>query len=212
MSHYDSPIVRLTTGFIDNINDAVIGGIKGISGVSKFAGQLGQGFWLDDSMILWKSATPGYGGHFRYVQLASNAGAVVRGQGVFWSAIAAPGNTAIQTVTTAESGSSDTGMQLAGIVLNASWAAGNYSVIQDIGITYLQFRATLTAAGALGSRVFESASGGADLGFFDVIDSANPTLFSDVSKMMGRYAGVAQEAPTNGGLKRVNLSLRNVRA
>ena len=75
----------------------------------------------------------------------------------------------------------------------------------------VKFRGTLTAAGAVGSRCFAAAAGGADLGFADVIDSANPTLFSDVSKMLGRYLGIAEEAPTNRGLKRVYLKLNNPR-
>lgn len=210
MSRYDSPIVRLTTGFIDNINDTVIGGIAGISGASKFAGQLGQGFWLDDTNILWNNATPGYGGHFKYVKLDTGASAVVRGQLVFYNPVAAPGLAGVETVTSLESGSTDGAMKIAGVVLNASWTAGNYSVIQDIGICYVKFRAALTAAGANGSRVFAAAVGaGADNGFCDVIDSANPTLFSDVSKMLGRYLGVAWEAPTSGGLKRINLNIHN---
>lgn len=215
MSRFDSPIVRLTTGFIDTINDTIIGGGgsgTSSSGATKLAGQLGQGFWLDDSVLQWNSATPGYGGHFRYVRLSASATAVVRGQLVFWDAIAAPGAAGLMQVTTSEAGSTDGAMQRAGIVLNASWTPGNYSVIQDVGIVYCKFRAALTSAGALGSRVFAAAAGaGADNGFCDVIDSGNPTTFADVSKMMGRYIGVAQEAPTNGGLKRVQVNFANVR-
>lgn len=215
MSRYDSPIVRLTTGFIDNINDTIIGGGgggTGVGGASKMVGQLGQGFWLDDTMLQWNSATPGYGGHFRYVLLSAASSAVVRGQAVFWDVITAPNTAGVMTVTTLETGSTDGGMQMAGIVLNSGWTAGRYSVIQDVGICYLKFRAALTAAGALGSRVFEAAQGaGADNGLFDVVDSGGAATIADVSKMSGRFAGIAQEAPTNGGLKRVNLALRNVR-
>ena len=215
MSHYDSPIVRLTTGYIDNINDTIIGGGGGGTNslsASKLTGQLGQGFWMDDSMLQWNSATPGYGGHFRYVKLAANAGTVVRGQIVFWSAVAATGGANnLYQVTTAESGSTDSAMLHAGIVLNPSWTAGNYSVIQDIGVAYVKFRATLTAAGAIGSQVYCAAAGGADLGFADVIASGNPTLFSDVTKMFGRYLGTAEDAPTSGGLTRVYINLNNLR-
>jgi hypothetical protein len=213
MSHYDSPVVRLTTGFIDTINDTVIGG-KPAFGTSitdsMVAGQLGQGFWLDDSALQWSSATPGFGGHFRYVKLNASAVAVVRGQLVFWSTIAVAANN-LYEVTTLESGTTDTAMNHAGIVLNPGWSAGKYSVIQDVGLVYTKFRTTLTSAGAIGSRVYAAAAGGADLGLADVIDSANPTLFSDVSKMMGRFLGVAQDAPTNGGLKRVYIDINRLR-
>jgi hypothetical protein len=215
MSRYDSPIVRLTTGFIDNINDTVIGGKPAFGSSltqSMLAGQLGQGFWLDDTDILWNSATPGYGGHFRYVLLSAASSAVVRGQCVFWDVITAPNTAGNMTVTTLETGSTDGGMQMAGIVLNSGWAAGKYSVIQDIGITYVKFRAVLTAAGALGSRVFEAAAGaGADNGLFDVVDSGAAPTFADISKMTGRFLGIAQEAPAGGGLKRVDIFIRNIR-
>ena len=150
------------------------------------------------------------GGHFRYVRLSASAGAVVVGQAVFWDTVANAADNLFQ-VTTAESGTTDASMNLAGIVLNNGWSVGTYSIIQDVGPTYCKFRATLTGTGAIGSRVFAAAAGGADLGFADVIDSSNPTLFSDVSKMMGRYYGIAIDAPTNGGLKRVYVNMHNVR-
>lgn len=215
MPRFDSPIVRLTTGFIDNINDTVIGGKPAFGNsttLSMVAGQLGQGFWLDDTIVQWNAAVPGYGGHFRYVLLSASAGAVVRGQMVYWDAITAPNTAGNMQVTTSEAGSTDLAMQAAGIVLNPAWSVGRYSVIQDAGICYVKFRAILTAAGALGSRVFLSAAGGADVGLSDVIDAVGNTTFADVSKMMGRFVGIAQEAPTNAGLKRVNLMLaRNIR-
>ena len=215
MSRFDSPIVRLTTGFIDNINDVVIAGKPDFgtsTTVSKNAGQLGQGFWLDDSALQWNSATPGYGGHFRYVLLSAASTAVVRGQLVFYDVITAQNTAGVMTVTTLETGSADGAMMIAGVVLNPAWTAGRYSVIQDSGICYVKFRGTLTAAGALGSRVFAAAVGaGADNGLSDVVDSGAAAAISDVSKMTGRYLGIAEEAPTSGGLKRVDLALRRGR-
>ncbi len=210
---YNSAIVRITSGAINKVNDSVVGmpaAPLGL-GISKFAGQLGQGFYLDDSNVLYNSAMGTvYGGHFRYVRLAAAALAVVVGQIVFWDTLANAADNLFQ-VTTAENGSTDAAMLSAGIVLNSGWTPGNYSVIQDMGPVFVKFRAALTSAGATGSRVFASASGGADLGFADVVDSANPALFSDVSKLFGRYLGVAQEAPTNGGLKRVYVNMHNMR-
>jgi hypothetical protein len=210
---YNDAVVRLTSGSINKVNDAVVGsgGTNIGPQIGAAVGQLGSGWYLDDSQLLFDS-TMGtvFGGHFRYVRLRVGAAAVVVGQIVFWDTIANAADNLFQ-VTELESGSADTAMRAAGIVLNSGWTAGNYSVIQDLGPTKVKFRATLTAAGAAGSRVFAAAAGGADLGFADVIDSANPALFSDVSKMMGRYLGVADETPTNGGLKTVMVAMHNVR-
>lgn len=212
---YNTMIQRITAGAINKVNDAVIGmpaAPLGL-GVSKFAGQLGNGIYFDDSNILFDS-TMGtvYGGHFRYVRLAAAATAPnTVGQLVFWDTVANAADNLYQ-VTTAENGTTDLAMNCAGIVLNSGWTPGNYSFIQDFGPTFVKFRGTLTAAGAIGSRVFCAAVGaGVDLGEADVIDSANPALFSDVSKMMGRYIGVAIDAPTNNGLKRVYVNFHNLR-
>lgn len=207
-----SPILRLTAGAINKINDAVVGMPAAPSGpgTSKFQGQLGQGIWLDDANILYNSAMGTvYGGHFRYVRLAAAATAVVVGQLVFWDISVADN---LFQVTTSEAGSTDGAMFRAGVVLNSGWTAGNYGVIQDVGPTFVKFRAALTSAGAAGSRVYAAAAGaGADNGFADVLSSANPALFSDVSLMQGRYIGNAVQAPTNGGLKLVNVNFNNVR-
>lgn len=210
---YDSLIQRIASGFINVVNDPVAGGGGGNIGpqVGYAPGQLGNGIWLDDSDILFNSAVGTvFGGHFRYVRLAAAAVAPIIGQTLFWDTVANAVDNLFQ-VTTLESGSVDTAMNGAGICLSAGVTPGNFTIIQDVGPTFCKFRATLTAAGAFGSRCFQAASGGADLGFLDVIDSGNPTLFSDVSKMLGRYVGIAIDAPTNGGLKRVYVNYHNVR-
>lgn len=214
MSHYDSPIVRLTTGFIDNINDTVVGGGgggTGAGGSAKTAGQLGQGFWLDDSILQWNSATAGFGGHFRYVRLSSASVAPLeRGQIVFWDVTVADN---LYQVTTSEAGTTPGAMLRAGIVLNASWTPGNYSVIQDVGPCYVQFRAALTAVpSGVGCGVYCAAAGaGVDNGEADVLANANPATWSDVSIFQGRYLGTAITLPVNGGLTLVDLDFKNIR-
>lgn len=205
-----SPIIRLN-GAINKIEDTLIGGVPDFAATgSQVSGQLGQTFALTDSQLIYDSAMGTvYGGLFQYVRLAAAAGAPAVGQGLFWDVSVAPN---LYQVTTVESGSADGAMQLAGINLNSGLSAGNYGVIQLSGLCYVKFRAVLTAAGAAGSRVFAAGAGaGADLGEFDVIDSGAAAVFSDVSKMLGRYAGVAFEAPANDSLKRVWLNIHNLR-
>jgi hypothetical protein len=213
MSHYDSPIIRLTTGYIDTINDVVIGGQPafGTSLTSSMeAGQLGQGFWLDDSAISYASATPGYGGHFRYVRLSSAATTLpVRGSIVFWD-LASVAASNLYQVTTLESGSTTGALFPAGIVLNGTtWAKNNYSVIQDVGLCYVQFRATLTGAQTqFGAGVYAAGAGaGVDNALADV--QSQGTAITDV--MLQRYLGTAWGAPTNGSLTPVYLNIHNVK-
>lgn len=206
-----SPIIRLSRAAINTIEDTIVGGVPvgNDSTTSAVSGQLGQTFAMTDTEVIYDSTVGTvYGGLFQYVRLAAAAGAVVRGQQVFWDVSVNPN---LYQVTTSESGSADAAMQVAGIVLNPNWSAGNYSVIQLSGLCYVKYRAVLTSAGAAGSRVFAAAAGGADLGLADVIDSANPTLFSDVSKMMGRYLGVAFDVPTGGDTERIWLNIHTAR-
>jgi hypothetical protein len=205
----DSQILRLTSGYINNINDAVIGGLSGIGGISKFAGQLGKTCWLDDSMIQYTGSTAFFGGRFRYVRLAAAAGAVALGQILFWDTSVADN---LYQVTDSETTSStNSAMMRAGINLNPSWTAGNYGIIQDIGPVPVKFRAVLTAAGVKGDSVYAAAAGGADLGLADQLGSANPTLFSDVQLMQGRYIGSALSAPAGGATSLVYVNFTNIR-
>jgi hypothetical protein len=210
MSHYDSPSIRLTTGYIDNINDVVVGGKPAFGNSttqSMLPGQLGQGCWLDDNVIQWSLATPGFGGHFRYVRLSAASSAVVRGQIVFWDTVANAVDNLYQ-VTTLETGSATGALNAAGIVLNAGWSAGRYSVIQDIGPCYVQFRGTLTGASAAGAGVYAAGAGaGADNGFADTQSAA--TAITDV--MLQRYIGTADGTPNNGTLTLVYVNIHNVR-
>lgn len=210
MSHFDSPIVRLTTGNIDTINDTVIAGAPAFgnsTSVSMLAGQLGQGFWLDDSALQYASATPVYGGHFRYVLLKTGSTAVVRGQLVFWDTLANAADNAYQ-VTTAETGSATGATLIAGVVLNAAWGASKYSVIQDAGVCYVQFRASLTGASAAGAGVYAAGAGaGADNGFADT--QSQGTTETDI--MLQRFLGTANGTPSNGSLTPVYLRFTNLR-
>ena len=203
-------LIQRIPAYINTVNDAVAGGglSFGPSGPLLGGGQVGQELILDDANIVFSGATAVYGGHFRYVKMASGASAVVRGQIVYWDPTAAPN---LWQVTTVDTGTGDEAVYPAGIVLNPSWTAGNYSYIQFAGLCYVQFRATLTDAGAIGSPVFSAFVGGADLGKADVINDATAATNATVVAQMRRFLGTAYEAPANGGLKRVDLNFRNIR-
>lgn len=206
----DSPILRLTTGFINNINDTVIGGMAGLGSISKFAGQLGKTMWLDDSQLLYTGATAFFGGRFRYVRLAAGAAAVALGQILFWDTSVA--DNLFQVTDNETTSSTDAAMMRAGINLNASWTAGNYGIIQDVGPVPVKFRAVLTQAGSKGGSVYAAGVGaGADNGLADQIGSANPPLFSDVQLMQGRYIGSAVTAPVGGATSLVYVNFINQR-
>lgn len=206
---YHSPILRLTAGAINKINDTRIGlqGVPQGPSTEKFAGQLGNGIWLDDANILYDSAMGiVYGGHFRYVRLSADAPVdaednhvLAVGQLVFWDV---PTNVApgAYQVTTEE-----TGGLPAGIVLNSAWTPGNYGVIQDVGLCYVKFRGTITGTPAIGTRVVAAKAGtGADLGYADQIDTATVGSIDFV-------IGHAVDLPVSANLKRVFLNIPNVR-
>lgn len=207
----NSQILRLSTGYLNNINDTVIGGIAGLGSVSKFAGQLGKAVWLDDSQVSFLSSIGTvYGGRFRYVRLAAAAGAVALGQIVFWDTSVA--DNLYQVTDNETTSSTNAAMMRAGIVLNPSWSAGKYGIIQDVGVVSVKFRAVLTAAGVKGDSVYCAGVGaGVDNGLADQIGSANPTLFSDVQLMQGRYIGSAISAPVGGAASLVYVNFVNVR-
>lgn len=209
MSH--AQIVRLSQGFINQINDPIIGmsAVPMGPGVSKFAGQLGAWFWLDDAQVIYTSSVGTVlGGRFRYVRLSAAAGAVAVGQTVFWDTSVADN---LYQVTTSETITGDAAVNPAGIVLYNGWTAGNYSVIQDAGPATVKFRAALTSVGAIGSPVYTAGVGGADLGLADVINTAGAATKGDIGLLLRRYLGTARTAPVNGGSAVVDLNFHNIR-
>ncbi len=203
-------IQRLASGYINQVNDTLPGGGGGNIGpqVGLAPGQLGKILELDDSELLYNSTIGTvYGGGFRYVQLATGSTAnPVPGQIVFWNPIATSADN-LFAVTTLETPTVPGAQNAAGIVLSSTWGVGNYSFIQCWGPTFVKFITTLSAAPAgIGDAVYAAAMGaGVDNGFADTIDSANPTLFSDVTLMQNRYLGASIQLPVNGGLTLVNL-------
>ncbi len=211
-------IQRLSSGYINQVNDSLPGGGGGNIGpqVGLAPGQLGKILELDDSElspIVNTAIGTVYGGGFRYVQLSSGSTAnPVPGQIVFWDPIASSADNAF-VVTTLESGTVPGAQSPAGIVLCSTWGVSNYSFIQCWGPTFVKFRATLThTPTGVGEAVYAAAAGaGADNGFADTLSTADPADFSDVTLLQNRYLGTSEQLPTNGGLKLVNLRRLNER-
>jgi len=209
----NSQIQRMTRP-INDVNDSVIAGQPAFgnsSTVSKAAGQLGMSITLDDNNVFADTSIGTvYGGTFQYVRLSSGSAEPARGQIVFWDVSVAVN---LYQVTTLETGTVPGAQFMAGIVLNPDWTPGNYSYIQKLGLVSVKFRAALSAAPAgVGAAVYAAAAGaGVDNGLADVIASADPTDFSDVSLMANRYLGTAWQLPTNGGTTLVFLNPRNYR-
>lgn len=118
-----SQILRLPSGYIDNVNDAVIGQAGGPTpaGASKFAGQLGMEIELrQDMMKLKNPAVPVAAGLFQYVRLAAAASSPAVGATVNWDATV---DRRLYQVTTAAG-------TAAGTVLTPNVTPGNYTLIQ----------------------------------------------------------------------------------
>lgn len=204
-------IIRLSSGVVNKVNDAVVGQQAAQYGYggTKFAGQLGAGFWQDDSVLRYDSTIGTvYGGHFRYVRLAAASAVPIVGQLAFWSPIASFADNLYQVTADEAATSGDDAVAIAGVFLYGSITAGNYTVIQDIGPCFVKMRAAaLTGTAAVGCAVIAAAAGGADVGFCDTVDQlANPATMQDVSLFLRRYVGRSRGTPVAGALALVDLN------
>ena len=211
-----SDIIRISGGAINTVNDSVVGGVPTGSDndVSQVQGQLGKSIWLDPDQIIFDSTVGTlYGGSYRYVRLrAADTPAVVVGQIAFWDTTVSDWTTAFQVTREEDLSSVDNAIFIAGIFISVP-TAGNYCFIQELGVVPVKFRATLTSTGQIGSRVYAAAAGdGSDEGLADVLNTADPTTFGDVSLMQARYLGNAVTAPVATELDAVTLGFHNVLA
>lgn len=204
---WSSQIIRVSTGKLNTVNDTVIGGESGITGVSKFAGQLGKHLTVGSEQIAQMfSSTIGtlYAGRYRYVRRRSTDDAspsLSAGKIAFWDTTVSNWQTAYQVTTDENLSSSANAVMRAGIFIN-NISPGNYGFIQDLGEVAIRFRAVLTAAGAIGSPVYAAAAGdtGTDQGTADVLTTDSTSVANE------RFMGFAVEAPAGGGLKLVLLA------
>ncbi len=210
MSAWDSPIIRVSTGRLNTVNDGLIGGVSGgAAGFSKYAGQLGKTVWFNTDQIgNMFDSTVGtlFMGRYRYVRMRDaddDSPAVAIGQILYWDTVVANWEAAYQVTRDSNLSSVDNAMMIAGIYIGG-FLGGNYGFIQDLGEATVRFRAVLSNAGLIGSRVYDAGAGaGVDEGLADVL------LADATSMIQARYLGVAVTAPVATQLDQVLLNFNN---
>lgn len=188
MSAWDSPIIRVSTGLLNTVNDTVIANQSGISGASKFGGQLGKYLGVSQDQIgLMQDTSVGvlYGGLYQYVQLSETLGtpAPEVGQMLFWDASEAVGSYIVTDTKDETSIPNPAGVYIGGP------DAGNYGFIFKAGLVLGLFGA-LTGGASTGQGVTVTA-----LGLFDNNTPVNP-----------QYVGWAVQLPVAYTRKLINLS------
>lgn len=200
MGAWESPIIRVSTGLLNTVNDDVIANQAGISGVSKFGGQLGKTLWVSSEQISQMfDSTVGtlYAGAYQYVLFASDVGAIAAGQLVYWDETAAD---TTFTVTDDVDSTTLNYESFAGFALNAV-SAGNYGFIQIAGKATGRYVASITGTKATGRPVMGSI---ATSGRVDVIDAAV------TGATQNNFLGWAITLPADGALGTIQLSQRLV--
>jgi len=159
MSAWESPIIIVSTGLLNTVNDSVIAGAgTGASGSSKFGGQLGKILWVSSGQISQMySSTIGtlYAGAYQYVKFKLGDSAPVVGQAAYWSSGSAITDF---TVSTASNGGATSTPMMAGVFLSAP-TAGNYCFIQIAGLVVVKYKSGLTVSAATGAAVISNADG-----------------------------------------------------
>lgn len=180
-------------GFLNSIDDAVIGGIANtLTGASYFGGQLGDRFTLSHAMAL-QCSDPAvgtlYGGKYQYVKTkAGSTAAPARGLIAFWDDMDdyvvtpdAPTGTAC----------------IAGVYIGAP-TKGQYCYIQTGGLASVKFAADITKA-TPASQDFVIVGAGTNLA--DVIEDATTLTSVEMRSALGNCSGV----PTTNAINLVQL-------
>lgn len=199
MGAWDSPIIRVSTGLLNTVNDEVIANQAGLAGVSKFGGQLGKILWVSNEQISQMySSTVGtlYAGAYQYVKVASGQTIAV-GDLLYWDQ-AEDANEFV--VTKAANTTTFNYQSFAGFALNAI-TAGYYGFIQIAGIATGRYVASITGTKAIGRPVMGSV---ATAGRVDVIDAAV------TGATQNNFLGWAVALPADGALGTIQLSQRLV--
>jgi hypothetical protein len=211
MTPWASQIIRISTGRLNTVSDTYIGGQPaGVGTRSKYAGQLGKELFVSqDQIAQLTSTTIGtlYGGRYRYVRRRATddaSPALAAGKLAFIDTVVTSWQSAYQVTTDENLSSADNAVMIAGVFIN-NIEPGEYGFIQDLGIVNVRFRSVLTAAGAIGSRVYAAGAGdtGLDQGTCDVLTTDSTSLAN------ARYLGNAVTAPAASGLSAILLNFKN---
>lgn len=190
--NWESPVIRVTTGFLNTVNDTVIGGQPGLGSTSKFGGQLGKLLAVSQSEIAQLSkASVGtlYGGVYQYVQFNTGDTVPVLGQACYWLT----GSDAEDFIVSTDSnGGASVSPQPAGIFISVP-TAGNYCFIQKAGIATVKYKNGLTIAAATGITVIAGADGLAD-------------TITDAGSVVPNVIGTAWTLPVSNSTALVSLS------
>lgn len=207
---WESPIIRVSTGLLNTVNDTVIAGQATLGSRSRFAGQLGKHLFLsNENIAAMYSSTVGtlYGGRYRYVrrrEADDDSPALTPGKIAFIDTTVTNWRAAYQVTTDENLSSVDNAVMIAGIFISAL-TGGNYGFICDLGEVAVRYRAVLTVAGAIGSRVYAAGTGdgGSDQGTADVLTTDSTSVAN------ARYLGNAVAAPAGGALNTILLNFKN---
>lgn len=191
-----SPICRVSTGYLNTVNDTVPGGTSsGMSGSSvpaKFAGQLGKFLTVSQEQIaLLTNTSIGtlYGGVYQYVQFNSSGStpAPEIGQALFWDNAEDPESFIVTDTDTTTSVCTPAGVYIGGI------EDGNYGFIQVAGLCEVLTAHSLAIAPSTGQQLVVAATG----------------LFnnsSDVGAAAQTYSAWAVEIPANFTLIKAQIA------
>ena len=207
MQAWESPIIRVTTGRLNTVDDLVIAGGPSIGSRSRYGGQLGKSvFYSSEQISTMFDSSVGtlYTGAYQYVKRRASdpdSPALAAGKLAFWDTTATSWESAFQ-VTTDENLDGQANAVIRAGVFIGHITPGQYGFIQWFGEASLRFRTVLTTAGAVGSPVYAAAAGdtGADQGTADVLTTDSTAAANE------RWLGWAVTAPTAGGLKKVLLA------
>lgn len=204
MSQFVDNIDRISTGFLNTINDPYIGGLLSSgTGLSPAAGQLGKKVQLtqDEAAARYANQTPIlYSGVYQYVQFkAGSTSANAQGQVVFWDTAA---NKGLENYVVTPDAPTVPSM-IAGIALNAV-TKGNYGWIQIAGLASVLFKTGITK----GSPV------AGDLVVLDLTPTNTADVLADATNLTSVQAraiiGKAYDAPVQTTIKRVLLAFGNI--
>ena len=207
---WESPIIRISSGFLNTVNDTVIANQATLGTRSRYSGQLGKCLFVShDQIAALTNTTIGtlYGGGFQYVRRRATDDAspsLGAGKIAFWDTTLTNWQDFFQVTTDENLSSSSNAVMIAGIFIN-NIEPGHYGFIQWVGEVFVRFRSVLTTAGAIGSPVYAAGAGdvGLDQGTADVLTTDSTALANE------RFLGRAVVAPTASGLKQVQLGLGN---